>query len=50
MVSAVGKGAHALTDGLDDVPYSEDMVAVWGGGGANQSVDTMFFPSDDAES
>lgn len=46
MASAVGK-VRALTDSLDAVPYSKDVVAV---GEGRQSVSTMFFLSDDGES
>jgi len=46
MASAVGK-VRELTDSLDTVPYSEDVVAV---GDGRQSVSTMFFLSDDGES
>lgn len=46
MASAVGK-VRALTDSLDVVPYSEDVVAV---GEGRQSVSTMFFLSDNGES
>ncbi|KAH6708911.1 YqcI/YcgG family-domain-containing protein [Leptodontidium sp. MPI-SDFR-AT-0119] len=46
MASAVGK-VRELTDSLDDVPYSQDVVAV---GDGRQSVSSMFFLSDDDES
>lgn len=46
MANAVGK-VRALTDSLDAVPYSEDVIAV---GDGRQSVSTMFFLSDDGES
>lgn len=38
---------RGLTDSLDDVPYSEDVIAV---GNGRRSVSTMFFLSDDGES
>lgn len=46
MASAVGK-VRALTDSLDMMPYSKDVIAVSNG---KQSVSTMFFLSDDGES
>jgi FPC/CPF motif-containing protein YcgG len=46
MASAVGK-VRALTDSLDSVPYSQDVIAVTEG---KQSVSTMFFLSDEDES
>ncbi|KAI8633604.1 YqcI/YcgG family-domain-containing protein [Xylariaceae sp. FL1651] len=46
MASAVGK-VRTLTDSLDAVPYSKDVVAV---GDGRQPVSSMFFLSDDDES
>jgi len=45
MACAVGK-VRALTDSLDSVPYSQDVIAVAEG---KQSVSTMFFLSDEDE-
>ncbi|GAP90072.1 putative yqcI protein [Rosellinia necatrix] len=44
--SAVGK-VRSLTDSLDQLPYSQDVIAV---GDGRQSVSTMFFLSDDEKS